>query len=294
MEPVILLFVYNRADLAERTLSSIEACFESESFDLIIYSDFPKYESHAQGVAEVRSVIKEFKGTRSVNIVERTANFGLAKSIITGVTDALTGSESVIVLEDDLILSNNFLVYMREALKFYKDKKSVLNISGFSYRDKCLENLEFDNFFWGRATSWGWATWADRWCNVNWELKLDDILNDGDDMKEFSKFGYDLPVMLKKQHNSLINSWAVRWCYHQHINKLLSVIPVKSKVINDGFGQDATHCTSTRDIDVDFDDTGNLNFLFDNRIEIESSIYTKYNYHYSRRKRVFERLKGVF
>jgi len=41
--------------------------------------------------------------------------------------------------------------------------------------------------------------------------------------------------MLDRQMNGTINSWAIRWCYHQFKNNLLSVHPVVSKIVNIGF-----------------------------------------------------------
>lgn len=47
--------------------------------------------------------------------------------------------------------------------------------------------------------------------------------------------------LLDLQQRGRINSWAIRWCYAQFLKGMYTVYPIKSKVINQGFGNNATH-----------------------------------------------------
>ncbi|MEP1870515.1 MAG: glycosyltransferase [Paraglaciecola sp.] len=287
---VIILFTYNRVDLTQSVIESIKKNPLSELYDLIIYSDGPKKKADIVNVESVRDFISDIDGFNTVTVVNREENFGLAKSIISGVNEAFKTYEKVIVLEDDLILSTNFLAFMQQGLEAFSENQKVMNISGFSYNNNVGNG--YDNFFWGRATSWGWATWKDRWSKINWELPYSSEKELKKAAKGFNKFGYDLTGMLLKQYRNEINSWAIRWCYHQHHEKLLSVVPAKSKVTNHGFGAGATHCVEERHIEIDFDVSNDSNFNFNLTPAIPRNTYKMYVKNYSILKRIKEKIQG--
>jgi GT2 family glycosyltransferase len=76
----ITLFVYNRP---AHTRQTVEALLKNElagESDLIIFSDAPKKPEAAEAVREVREYIRTITGFRTVRIVEREKNLGLANS----------------------------------------------------------------------------------------------------------------------------------------------------------------------------------------------------------------------
>jgi hypothetical protein len=89
-----------------------------------------------------------------------------------------------------------------------------------------------------RASSWGWATWRDRWSAVNWDLLHDPHLQN---LNETKSMGTDFPALIKKYRSLMIDSWAVPWCYHAFKDQKVCVYPTLSKVRNIGFDSDATH-----------------------------------------------------
>jgi hypothetical protein len=93
-------------------------------------------------------------------LVYRNTNFGLARNITDGVTTVLARHESVIVVEDDIVVSPFFLRFMNEALQTYRDVPRVGSISGY-----CLPLTDPvpETYFIRGADCWGWATWRDRW-----------------------------------------------------------------------------------------------------------------------------------
>ena len=138
---------------------------------LFIYSDAGKDEYDLPKVNEVRDYIKTIDGFKKVTILEREKNWGLAKSIIDGVTEVIDKHGKIIVIEDDLVTSPYFLKFMNEALSFYKDQNKVWHISGWNYPID-VSRLE-DVFLWRFMTCWGWATWSDRW--KHYEKNVDKI-----------------------------------------------------------------------------------------------------------------------
>lgn len=71
--------------------------------NLIIFFDAPRLDSQAEAVRKVRQYIHQISGFKTVTIIERESNFGLARSIIGGVGSILNLYGRAVVLEDDLV-----------------------------------------------------------------------------------------------------------------------------------------------------------------------------------------------
>ena len=167
----ICLFVYSRLAETKQTVESLQRNMLAAESQLFIFSDGAKDCNVINEVNAVRQYIHTISGFAKVSIYECDENKGLANSIISGVTQIVNQFSKVIVLEDDLILSRNFLCFMNEALDFYENKKKVLNISGYSFTFKYPIDYKYDVAFSLRFASWGWAIWKDRWEQIDWELK---------------------------------------------------------------------------------------------------------------------------
>ena len=107
----IVLFVYNRPEHTRLTVEALLKNDLSNECDLIVYSDAPKSETDTETVNEVRRYIHHVDGFKCVTIVERERNFGLARSIIDGVTNVVNEFGKVIVVEDDLYITTFFNLY---------------------------------------------------------------------------------------------------------------------------------------------------------------------------------------
>jgi hypothetical protein len=129
-----------------------------------------------------------------------------------------------------------FLDFMNNALDFYGADHKIWSISGYCPPIPVLKSLNCDIFLSMRSTSWGWATWSNRWSMVDWdisnfsELKVNKSL-----INSFNAGGNDLFRMLELQYLGKLDSWAIRWCYSQFLYKAYSVVPIASLVSNSGF-----------------------------------------------------------
>jgi len=243
MKPApILLFTYKRYESLIDTVQALQKNLLAAESDLYIFSDGCKKEADLEQVTKVRDFIKTIKGFKSVKITEQEKNKGLANSIIDGVTSVMQVSDTVIVMEDDLYTTPNFLTFMNKALERYAGEPQVFSISGYSFDFEKSKTDKDDAYFVKRGWSWGWASWKDRWNKVDWQVKdYDSFKADKKAQKEFAKGGTDLNIMLHRQVNGLIDSWAIRWFYHQYKVGGLTLYPVNSKVRNNGFDEYATH-----------------------------------------------------
>jgi hypothetical protein len=238
----VLLFTYKRLQTLKNTISHLLLNPEVVDTDLFIFSDGPKLEEDKLLIEQVRKYLATISGFKTITISLSDSNKGLANSVISGVSKVLSHTEAVIVLEDDLVVSNDFLHYMNVCLNKYKNSKKVFSISGFSLPFKHDKVIQSDVYFLNRGWSWGWATWRDRWIDIDWEIKdYDSFVSSKLLKKKFALCGSDLNVMLAKQIAGNLDSWAIRWMYNQFKIGSLTAYPLYTKVVNRGFDQHATH-----------------------------------------------------
>jgi hypothetical protein len=287
----VVLFVYSRLKEVKLTIESLKKNKNSKDAKLIIFSDYPKSNEDEKKVQEVRNFLRQIKGFKNVEIIERKENFGLARNIIEGVTDVINVYNKVIVLEDDLITSSNFLCYMNKALDFYKDDNKIFSISGYSMNLKILKYYNFDTYFYVRPSSWGWATWKDRWNSIDWDIRdYENFIKNKFLQRDFNKGGADLTRMLKHYFEGKNNSWAIRWSYNMWRQKKYCVYPTVSKIQNIGFGENATHCKSINIYRTNLDKSNKCLFNFATSDYYNDQIEKEFRFQYSYINKFFKKL----
>jgi len=278
MTPIII-FTYNRLYDIQETISKLKDNFLSKDSEIFIFSDYAKKEKDIESVNKVREFLYTIDGFKTITIIERKENYGLARNIIEGVTEIINKYEKVIVLEDDLITSKNFLNYMNDTLEFYKNDDSIFAVSGFCWDLPSLKNLDDDIFIAYRPASWGWATWKNQWENIDWNIKdYETFLKDKIAIKKFNRGGMDMTRMLRHFKEGKNNSWAIRWAYAMSKQNKYCIYPKLSKVQNIGFGDTATHCTGEHIHKTILDESENTKFKFSKNLEINKQILREFRY----------------
>lgn len=241
MTPIVI-FAYKRPDTTRRLLTSLLRCPECSESDLFVFLDGPKCDEDIPLVSETRNLFEDLAGFRNVNLTIAECNKGLAKSVIEGVTYVLGQYKDAIVLEDDLVVTSDFLSFMNQAIEMYRNRKDIWSISGYTPRLK-LDSVFSSGqaFLVPRAQCWGWATWSDRWSLVDWQVSDFARMKSRKERKDFNRGGNDLFRTLDMERHGKIESWAIRWAYAAYRNKSLTVNPIGSKVQNIGFETEATH-----------------------------------------------------
>lgn len=276
----VVLFVYNRLEHTKQTIEALQRNHLADQSDLFIFSDGPKNISQEIKVAQVREFIKRISGFRSVRIIEQEINIGLANSIISGITKVIDDYGKVIVLEDDIITSEDFLVYMNKGLDTFQDDDRIWSVTGYGYPIDIPDNYTCMNYLFVRPCSWGWGTWKSRWEVIDWEVKdFKSFVKDKNQIRRFNLGGEDLFDMLKAQMNGEINSWAIRWAYAAFKSDKDTIHPCSSKVVNIGFDGTGEHCRMVGKFDVTLTKNGNTNYFEDELIhnkEINVLLQTYY------------------
>ena len=262
--------------------------------ELIIFSDGAKNEKDLDAVENVKAYLKTIGGFKNIIIHEAKQNKGLANSIISGVTQVLEEHDRVVVLEDDLVSSPNFLNFMNEALEFYQNEPKVFSIAGFSIPIKSSSN--YDVYFTQRSNSTGWATWKDRWATIDWKISdYDTFKTDRSKRKLFNRMGSDMSSMLDRQMTGEINSWAIRWCYHQFKHDLHSVHVLVSKIDNVGFTPDASNTKEKYNrFKTVLDQSNQVHFNFSPNIQLDPKIVRQFTKPFSIGSRIKYKIFNLF
>ena len=197
IQPAIVVVAHQRDRSLNRLLLSIaQADYQSyNNIDLIISIDY----SNSFQVAQVaHDFIWQF-GSKQVIVHKKS--LGLRGHILF-CGDLTYQYGSVIILEDDLLVSPQFYRYTIAALNFYQNCHCISGISLYSYHYNEYAKMRFiplddgyDNYFIQSATSWGQAWTKQQWNDFrNWE-------------KSYGK----IPI---NQHDivpeTIINRWSVQ------------------------------------------------------------------------------------
>jgi hypothetical protein len=241
----VIIFAYNRPNHTKQTVESLAENFLAKDTEIFIFSDAAKNEKSFKKVEEVRNYIgslPERKLFKSIEIINADSNKGLANSVISGVSQVINKYNKVIVVEDDLVSSKDFLQYMNDGLDYYEKNKKIWSISGYSFNLNIPKQYKSEIYLSYRGCSWGYATWKDRWEQVDWKVSdYDEFKKNKVRKKQLNRGGRDMASMLDCQMEGKIDSWAIRWCYTQSKLDMLTVYPVVSRIKNIGLDGTGTH-----------------------------------------------------
>jgi hypothetical protein len=244
MKMPVALFAYNRPDHTLRALTALSKCRRFSECEFYLYSDGPKTDATSGDVEATRMVLQAWAANHGAQVIEQPQNLGLAKSIVTGVTDLCERYGRVIVVEDDLIVSPDFLHFMIESLDRYETDEQVMQVGGFTLSPPA--NLATDAFLLPVTTTWGWATWQRAWQQFSWiPFELQAAKRDTAWQNLFNLNGTcAFSSMLEDRLAGKNDSWGILWWYAVSRNRGLVIYPAQSLVWNGGFDGSGIHCGS--------------------------------------------------
>lgn len=280
----IILFVYNRLEHTQKTIEALSSNTLAKESELFIYSDDAKDISNSKKVNDVREYIKSIDCFKKVTIIEKEKNFGLAKSIIDGVTNIINVYGKAIVLEDDLVTSPYFLKFMNDALELYKNEKKVWEIGGYVYPINI--NKDTNSFFMPYTTSWGWATWSDRW--EHFERDPQSLVEkfSKNDIKKFNLDNSDnLWIQVIRNNDKKLYTWAIFWYAIVFLNKGLTLYPYRSIVKNIGHDGSGENCRNTNEYNTTLLEEEIT--LIKKEIKIDENIFKKVKKYFKNKKKSF-------
>ena len=243
----IAVFLFNRPEHTKLMLQSLSECDNAGKYKILVFLDGPRDQADIPKIEEVGLVLSEFEEILDLHVTVHSKNLGLAESVISGVTKVLRSYDSVIVLEDDLILNPVALNFLDQAVSLMKLNSEIFSASAYSPVDlresPSHQDMAYDGYFANRTHSWGWAITQTNWSRIDWKLQnLNDALRDRGVLDFFVKGGSDLIPMLIEQLKGNINSWAIRMAFQAAIFREYTLYPSATLVRNIGFDGTGVHC----------------------------------------------------
>lgn len=287
----IVVFAFNRCDSLEKLIESLLLNSEAKDSELFLFVDGPREGNvnDIKGVNQIHEYVLSIKGFRKCTVSFSERNKGLGPSLISGITQVIDEYGKAIILEDDLQVTSNFLAFMNEGLDKYKDVENVFSICGYSNTVHPDKSYIFDTYFCTRSSSWGWATWKDRWDSVDWELK------EWKSYKQYSHAfckwgGSDCWHMLSDWKKGKNSSWAIRFCFAQFLQDKLSLFPIKSKIIYDGNDGRGTNSKKYSRFKFEADNNSSKDFSYPASVGINKKLYSQAMHYHSIPLRIWSRI----
>lgn len=236
MKKAVLFLTFNRLDTTQKVFEQIKTAKPPR---LYLASDGPRAskENEKEIVESVRKyLLDNINWDCEVKTLFRDENLGCGKAVSSAITWFFEQEEDGIILEDDCLPNKSFFTYCEDLLNYYKEDKRIWHISG----DNFLSNYEPEAsyYFINTMQCWGWASWADRWKNYEFDLKdydkenLKNFSNDKHIQKYWSK-------ILKRMKNHEIDTWDYQWLFAIVKHNGICINPSKNLISN--IGMEGTH-----------------------------------------------------
>ena len=233
----VLFLIFKRKDTALMAFNSIK---KYQPKRLYIAADGPR--------SSVDGEIDDCKATReailetidwecNIKTLFRDENLGCTGAVNSGISWFFEHEDYGVIIEDDIVLSIDFLKMCEVLLPRYEKDSQVMAISSRNHSGKCEESDEY--CFVNSLHIWGWATWRRAWA-----LNPQDFAG----WKEYHKrqlikrYGLFEGLMSIYYYNMCSNphsgffSWDYAWTFHIAKYDGIVIIPKVNLSSNVGIG----------------------------------------------------------
>ncbi|MFN8003666.1 MAG: glycosyltransferase family 2 protein [Acidobacteriota bacterium] len=243
MKTPVALIIFNRPDLAARTLAAIAA---ARPETLLVIADGPRPDrpEDVERCAQTRAVIEHVDWECKVLTNFAETNLGCGLRPLTGINWVFEQVEDAIILEDDCLPHPTFFPYCEELLARYRDDERVMMIGGLNFLGKWqtpYQNYHFSYF----GSSWGWASWRRAWRLNDYEMKLWPTVLEARLLEQMFPdpvhCQYWKDTFQRVYDQQIAGVWDYQWLLACWINSGFRIFPEVNLISNLGFRDDATH-----------------------------------------------------
>lgn len=270
----VLITVYDRLSKLKECVNSLISNKEALETDLYIAIDFPYKKEDEFTHKEIINFCKKIIGFKSVNPIIREVNYGPERNAHEARLQLLKNYPYAIFLEDDNIVSPNFLEYMNKALKFYEGDDRIFSITGYNYPVQMPFEYKNSCYLWTGFNGYGNGWWKSKfnYSYLDYNNFLDFLADKSKVTQFFNIANHILPIILSGLKKGLIYGDAAL-SYNLFLNNRYQLYPTISKVRNTGYDGSGINC-NINDIYINQqidDGTGKIEFIKD--IQPDKRIY---------------------
>jgi len=225
MNVAVLIICFKRSDNVRKLLTSI--C-EQGVTKVYLAIDGPGDSGTSIGdliESESREIVRRY--CVDFHIWKRETNLGPAVSVITAIDWFFSFEKAGIILEDDLVISNDLLQYFEVMLDRFEPNQDVMMLSGTQFvNSKDLEEFRWTSY----PVIWGWASWSDRW-----DLYRDRIsLLNRSKIKGTSKEKRFWKTGLRRCSSGIQDAWDIPLAVSQLAAQKKTILPPVNLISNHG------------------------------------------------------------
>jgi hypothetical protein len=232
----ILVTGYNRPDKLERVLRHLSEIGMSE---LYIACDGPRDAEDARRVAECHRIARLYV-KRDDRLLFQVTNLRCYLAMRAAISWFFSAEECGVVNEDDVIIDVTFFRAASVLLEQFRNDRTIFHINSYvAPPQDAVRAPFFKSTF---VSSWGWATWRDRWHFFDADLDLSPRARRAIRSAAGSLDAYVFFLLVfRLTSQGKISSWAFRWIYTVWVNGAKAVTPRHSLCETIGLGMGATH-----------------------------------------------------
>lgn len=238
----VALFSFNRPDFTRQVMEQIRVYAPPVIF---LIQDGPRRGaiSDLHGTAEVRRILESVNWNCKIYRLYSDENLGLLERFDSGLKYIFSKVECCIILEDDVLPSQDFFRFAAAALEDFRTDKRIGMISG--YCETTNRRPILGRYFSRKPKVWGWATWSDRL--VDFDPKQNyfsgrSLLSSFHELKlrHFSFFE-SLMWRIRMGRATNIGTWDYQWSFHVLFNYGYCLASSTNLIKNLGFGLASTN-----------------------------------------------------
>lgn len=237
----ILLLAFNRPQIVQKAIEPIR---EYQPSKLYLACDGARSNIIGEDklvVATQNVMLQAVSWPCEVKTLFREKNKGCAHAVYEAITWFLENEEFGIIIEDDVVVGQDFFKLCEDLLPRYAREERIMEISAenHSFRNDINNSYVYSHNF----LCWGWATWRRAWRKMDMEMKAAPKLSSGYLIKRLGLFR---GLMMKRyfmygfKHLDSFNSWATRWYLSILGYDGLVISPGVNLAVNIGF-KEGTH-----------------------------------------------------
>lgn len=235
MKIPILVLAFNRADHVAKAMEAIRE-YRPERLYLECDGARKNKAGETEAVALTRKTMLDMVDWPcEVKTLFREENLGCANAVYGAITWFFEHEEWGVIIEDDVVVGQDFFRLCEELLPRYAKEEKVMTISAETRSPNvdCRFSYHYSYDF----KCWGWATWARAWKYMDMRMTLWPTVSY---LKVIKTFGFMKGIVQNYywsttyKHIETSTSWATRFAFSVFANDGLNIIPCDNLAINIG------------------------------------------------------------
>jgi hypothetical protein len=231
----VLITGYSRVD---SLIGLVEAAIKSDVQNIYVALDGSLSEETTLKQSQIIGSLKSIssKSNAAIKIFQREENLGSGAGIVNALNWFFSEERAGIILEDDLVVEENFFTYMNQAISLLESEPDILMASGTRLRNDRSQTSTLCSY----PVVWGWATTRKKWQTMSGL-----IFQEGTSYLSHIALSEKIFWVTGKRRalRSQIDAWDIPLSAGMRAEGYFSLVPPINLVSNIGFDEVASHTT---------------------------------------------------